>query len=78
MRGLSEDFMKDLLKGELKGFLSAVKNDDTLCLEIRDNYINIYYRGGNLCRIKPSRTDAKYAMTFDERYVIGIHNLSKH
>jgi hypothetical protein len=68
MRKLSDKFMNDLQNGVLNGFLKAVQDDDTLCLEIRNNYINIYYRGGNLCRVKTSRNNVGYGMTFDEKY----------
>lgn len=44
MRGLTDTFLNDLKQGKLKNVLVAVKSDDTLCLEIRDNYINIYYQ----------------------------------
>lgn len=73
MRGLSDKFIQDLQSGELKGFLSAVQNDDTLCLEIRDNYVNIYYRGGNLCRIVTQNVG--YSMEFDERYAKTEENI---
>jgi hypothetical protein len=66
MRGLSDKFMKDFFGGELKGFLLVVQSDDTLNLEIRNNYVNIYYRGGNLCRIV-FRNNV-YRMEFDKRY----------
>lgn len=68
MRGLKDKFMVDLQKGVLNGFLTAVQEDDTVCLEIRNNYLNIYYRGGNLCRINTSKNSARYSMTFDKRY----------
>jgi len=35
--------MNDLSEGVLA--------DRSLCLEIRENYINIYYRGGNLLKL---------------------------
>ena len=66
MRGLPDKFLQDLLKGSLHGFLTAVQSDDTLCLEIRDDYVNIYYRGGNLCRIVPK--SGSYSMKFDSNY----------
>lgn len=66
MRGLSKRFMKDLKEGELKPLLDAVKKDDTLCLEIRENYINIYYRGGNICKV--TEEDEKYLFFFDMKY----------
>lgn len=57
LRALDEVFIKDLQVGKLKDFLERVKKDDTLCLEIRDNYINIYYRGGSLFKISPLKTN---------------------
>jgi len=52
MRGLSDAFMADLREGALSGLLLAVQRDDALCLEIREECINVYYRGGSLIRIK--------------------------
>ena len=46
-RRLSDHFIADLKVEILKALLDRVKADPTLCLEIRDEYINIYYRGGN-------------------------------
>ncbi len=66
MRGLSEKFMEDLKVGELKTLLETVKRDDTLCLEIREGYINIYYRGGNICKV--SQEDKGYQFFFDMKY----------
>lgn len=69
MRGLSERFMFDLKEGKLVGLLEAVKQDDTLCLKIRKNYINIYYRGGSILKITSSGQD--YKLFFDEKYLIN-------
>lgn len=66
MRGLNEKFLYDLKEGELKDFLIAVHIDDTLCFEIRENYVNIYYRGGNILKIKPNRNG--YSVVFDMKY----------
>jgi len=46
-RGLSDKFMAALTGGVLTPLLDRVKADSTLCLEIREDYLNIYYRGGN-------------------------------
>lgn len=66
MRGLLPKFITDLKGLKLKDFLIRVKEDDTLCLEIRENYINIYYRGGNLFRIEPWGNE--YKVLFDLNY----------
>ena len=61
------DFMEDLKDGNLKPILERVKADNTLDLQIRDNYINIYYRGGNLLKIEPKKK--KEPFHFDEKYL---------
>ena len=45
--------MQDLtqLDGLLNPILARANQDQTLMLAIRENYINVYYRGGNLIRI---------------------------
>lgn len=66
MRGLSAKFLKNLkVGGFLQPLIQRVKADATLCLEIRENYINIYYRGGNILRIKENNG---YVAWFDEKY----------
>jgi len=67
MRGLSPSFMQELKTGILIGFLNAVLEDDTLCLEIRANSINIYYRGGSMFKI--GYDNGKYAVSFDANYL---------
>ena len=51
MRKLSTEFENDLLNGCLSNVLDLVKKDCSLDLEIRDEYINIYYKGGNILKI---------------------------
>ena len=66
MRKLSDHFMHALKEGILKSFAELVRDDHTLCLEIRKNYINIYYRGGNLTRI--SQNNGIFEAFFDRNY----------
>jgi len=71
-RGLSPLFIEALKNGNALGlerFLQAVKKDATLCLEIRENAINIYYRGGSLTRLE--ERSGKYTATFDRRYILN-------
>lgn len=70
MRGISDSFVESLISGRLKFFLKKVKeNRELYALAIRENYINIYYRGGNLLKITQKRNG--YHLHFDKRYCIG-------
>lgn len=67
MRGLTSFFFNELSSGSLNNLLVCVKSDNTLDLEIRENYINIYYRGGNI--LKVSNKKSTYQFHFDEKYL---------
>ena len=69
MRKLSANFMDDLFNsdGALHPILDRVKKDHTLMLAIRDGYINIYYRGGNILNLK-EQTKGFYQASFDDEY----------
>ena len=56
MRHLSETFVNKL-NGEWKPLLEYILSDSELDLQIRDNYINVYYQGGNILKIKPRSFD---------------------
>lgn len=66
-RELNNAFIKNLLKGDLKELLGYIKWDNTLDLQIRENYINIYYQGGNILKVSESK--GKYVFTFDYNYL---------
>ncbi|MGO9620042.1 MAG: hypothetical protein ACLPT6_01380 [Desulfobaccales bacterium] len=69
IRKLSKTFMHDLEdKGLLHPILKRVQRDDTLMLAIRDNYINIYYRGGNILKVKYNSAKQSYRASFDPKY----------
>jgi len=65
-RGLSTPFLADLSTGLLEPLLRRVKADPTLCLQLREIYLNVYYRGGNLLRLEASPRG--YVPTFAEKY----------
>lgn len=62
-RRINENFYNALKTGKLKKLLDCVLEDDSLCLELRGNAVNIYYRGGGLFKIND-----KYNITFDLGY----------
>ena len=69
MRALSQTFMANLLNqdGLLRPILERVKQDHTLMLSIREDYVNIYYRGGNILRVKEQH-NGSYGAFFDNEY----------
>ncbi len=70
MRRITERFINDLNTGCLSFFLEQVKKrSNELCLEIRNGYINIYYKGGNLLKIAQKKNG--YTFSFDARYCLN-------
>ena len=70
MRGLSREFMADLkLKnGVLFPILAAVQSDPGLCLQIRNDCINVYYRGGSITKIV-RKDEHLYRPSFNKKYL---------
>lgn len=64
---LSDEFMCDLLSGFLNSLLKHVRADNTLMIAIREGYINIYYRGGNLLKLSETKAH-EYSAAFDKKY----------
>ena len=67
-RRISEKMMKAFLEGRLKPILDAVKMDDTLDLELRGDFVNIYYRGGSLFKISEDKEN--YKIYFNSKYCL--------
>lgn len=68
VRKLSDAFIANLQEGgRLEKILSYVKRDSTLDIQIRDNYINIYYRGGNILKI--TEKGNSYIYDYDKDYL---------
>ena len=61
-------FVANLRDGLLAPLTEMVKSDTSLCLELRGNYINIYYRGGNLMKVSTTRSADIYSIFFDTEY----------
>lgn len=52
--------------GELYGLLELVKSDEDLVIEIRNDYFNVYYKGGNMAKIASADS-----IQFDHNYYRG-------
>ncbi|MBL8684854.1 MAG: hypothetical protein JNK05_37100 [Myxococcales bacterium] len=65
-RGLSPAFIDDLRRGLLAPIRERVVRDQTLCIALRENYLNVYYRGANLLQV--SAVADGYAVFFDTKY----------
>ena len=72
-RGLhSSDWADSLGKdGNLHGLIEIVRHDKDLVLEIRDDYFNIYYKGGNMLKVM-----SENSFQFDYNYFKGDPELS--
>ena len=66
-RALGPEFLADLKDGMLSPLLGRVKRDRSVCLELRGDRINLYYRGGSLLQVARGRQSA-YVATFDRNY----------
>lgn len=69
MRGINKRFVDDLKSGILIDFLTIAKTDPRICLEIRNGYINLYYKGGNALRITQRKSG--YFFEFDSKYCLN-------
>ena len=62
-------FFNDFLKGVLAPLLGLVKKDYTLDMELRGGYVEIYYRGGLLYKIK-NKGNSNYEITYTKKYIL--------
>jgi hypothetical protein len=76
-RSISNDFMNDLLNGNLSEFLEYVKSDDTIDLELRNKCIKVYYRGGKLLEVKERQPNVYEFRSGDDGYNHQNRDFSK-
>ena len=50
-------------EGKLGGLIEMIKNDDELVLQIREDYFNVYYKGGNMLKVS-----SENSFQFDYNY----------
>ena len=69
MRTLDESFLSALKDGCLADLTATVRSDATLCLELRGDRVNVYYRGGSLMELRQGRQpEGEYSVSFDTNY----------
>lgn len=72
-RGIAPPFEEQLLSGILKPLLQRVRRDDTLSMEIRNGYVDVYYRGGRLLGLHGQGKDvSSFRTEFDEAYITPV------
>lgn len=67
MRKLSESFMQELTSGFLRSLTERVRQDHDLDLQIRDNYLNIYFKGNSLLRLNQVKS-GKYRVMVHTKF----------
>lgn len=75
---ICEKIVKDLKEGILQELLCEVKNDATLMLDFRKDYINIYYRGSMICKLKyKTRSNCYQDVEFNNSYINTYNKIKK-
>jgi len=63
-RGIhNKKFLYEIENGSLKPLVELVNSNEDLVLQIRDDYFNVYYQGGNVAKVTSSKS-----VDFDENY----------
>lgn len=71
-RDLLRKMEEGLKQGVLSDLLKELKQDDTITLEFRADYLSIYYRGGCISKLVYNEINNYYIDYFDSNY--GIEN----
>ncbi len=71
MRHLSESFMSCLKNGFLAPIVAAVKEDKDLDFHIRNNYVNIYYKGNSLLKLSEA-SGRRFKVDIHPKFTAGL------
>lgn len=71
MHILSDTFLASLQSGFLRGITETVRADPDLTLEIRDNYINLYFKGNSLLKLTETKS-LGYRPEIHQKYLAEI------
>jgi hypothetical protein len=72
MRNLSKIFLNCLKSGFLSEITEYVRRDHDLNLEIRDAYINIYYKGNSLLKLTEVGSLLHYKAEIHKKFLEGV------
>jgi hypothetical protein len=72
MRKLSKTFLNCLKSGFLSQITEFVKRDHDLNLEIRDSYINVYYKGNSLLKLIEADSLLRYKAKIHRKFLEGV------
>jgi hypothetical protein len=72
MRKLSETFLNSLKSDFLSEITEYVRRDHDLNLEIRDSYINVYYKGNSLLKLVDAGSPSHYKAAIDRKFLEGL------
>ncbi len=72
MRELSKTFLNCLKSGFLSQITEYVKRDHDLNLEIRDSYINVYYKGNSLLKLNETDSLLHYKPEIHKKFLEGV------
>ena len=75
MRTISPQFIQDLKSGELSFFMDQARHDPDICMEIRKDYVSMYYKGG--CALRIEQHGKGYSFHFDSKYCLNKGNDEK-
>lgn len=72
MRGLTSTYLNCLQSGFLSPIIECVRTDPDLNLEIRENYVNVYFKGLALLKLSQTRSPMRYRAESHEKFLKGL------
>ena len=72
MRRLSTSFLDSLKSGFLSEITEKVRQDRDLNLEIRESYVNVYFKGNSLLKLTESGSTPRYTVNIHKKFLEGI------
>src|SRR5690349_24163836 len=72
MRKISSTFLSCLKSGFLSEITGYVRQDHDLNLEIRESYINVYYKGNSLLKLSEVNSLLHYRAEIHKKFLEGV------